>query len=133
MTSTKTEEPLILKPDVLGRACLPAERRKAILDAFEQSGMSGSAFAKHVGVKYPTFATWIQKRRRKRGKYPQRKQPETSSITFVEASIEQPCQAAVQNALEAQPRDGVKMLIRSQCEVEFAAGLIRSLSKPVSG
>ena len=132
MTSMNTEETLILKTDVTGRVRMPADRREAILDAFEQSGMSGSAFAKHVGVKYPTFATWIQKRRRKRGKYPQKKQGESSQITFVEASIEQPCQATLQNALEVQAQDGVKLLIRSQEEVELAACLIRSLNKPIS-
>ena len=92
MTSTKNEETLILKTDVLGRVRMPANRREAILDAFEQSGMSGQAFAKHIGVKYPTFATWIQKRRRDRSEYPQRKLtgPPPPQITFVEAQIEKP-------------------------------------------
>ena len=67
MTSTTTEETLILKTDVLGRVSMPADRREAILDAFEQSDMSGQAFAKQIGVKYPTFASWMQKRRRLRG------------------------------------------------------------------
>ena len=58
MTSTNTEDTLILKTDALGRVRMPARRRETILDAFEQSGMSGKAFAKHVGVKYTTFATW---------------------------------------------------------------------------
>ena len=49
MTSTNTEETLILKTDVLGRMRMPADRREVILDAFEQSGMSGQAFAKHRG------------------------------------------------------------------------------------
>ena len=57
MTSTNTEETLILKTDALGRVHMPADRREAILDAFEQSGMSGQAFAKHAGLKYPTFAS----------------------------------------------------------------------------
>ena len=54
MTSTSTEETLILKTDALGRVRMPEDQREAILDAFEQSGMSGPAFAKHVEVKYPS-------------------------------------------------------------------------------
>ena len=133
MTSTKTEEPLILKTDALGRVRMPADRREAILDAFEQSGMSGLAFAKHVGVKYPTLASWIQKRRRERDKYPPRKLPQLSpsQITFVEAQVEKPSEAALQTALEVQTTHGVKLRIRSQSDVELAARLIRSLNKPV--
>ena len=130
MTSTNTEETLILKTDVLGRVRMPLERREAILDAFEQSGMSGQAFANHIGVKYPTFATWIQKRRRERSEYPRKKLPElpASQITFVEAQIEKPSEPALQGALEVQTAGGVKLMIRSQGEVALAAQLIRSLS-----
>jgi transposase-like protein len=90
MRSTTTEETLTLKTDVLGRVRMPADRREAILDAFEQSGMNGQAFARQIGVKYPTFATWVQKRRRRRGTYPEKKLPEPSTlgITFVEAQLE---------------------------------------------
>ena len=130
MTSTTTEETLILKTDVLGRVSMPADRREAILDAFEQSGMSGQAFAKQIGVKYPTFASWIQKRRRLRGEYPQKKRSESapSQITFVEAQIEKPPAAALQTALEVQAAQGVKLMIRSQSEIALAVELIRSLS-----
>jgi hypothetical protein len=43
---------------------MPAERRDALLDEFERSGLSGVKFAALVGVKYPTFALWAQKRRK---------------------------------------------------------------------
>jgi hypothetical protein len=59
----------ILKTDVLGRVTVGRAQREAILDAFEASGMTGSAFALHHGIKIQTFASWIQKRRRKRGDY----------------------------------------------------------------
>lgn len=129
MTSTKTEETLILKTDVLGRVSMPADRREAILDTFEQSGMSGQAFARQIGVKYPTFASWIQKRRRMRGEYSQKKLSESapSQITFVEAQIEKPPVATLQAALEVQTAEGLKLMIRSPGEIELAAELIRSL------
>jgi hypothetical protein len=59
----------ILKTDVLGRITVGRAQREAILDAFEASGMTGSAFALHHGIKIQTFASWIQKRRHKRGDY----------------------------------------------------------------
>ncbi len=49
MKSTTDEETLILKTDVLGRVHMPRERREAIQDAFEHSGMSGKAFATNGG------------------------------------------------------------------------------------
>ena len=96
---------------------MPADRREAILDAFEQSGMSGSAFAKHIGVKYPTFATWVQKRRGNRGEYTQKKLSGSvpAEITFVEAQVEKPPEPASKTELEVQTAEGVKLIIRSPC------------------
>jgi transposase len=46
---------------------VPGERREALLDEFERSGVSAMAFAKMAGVNYATFANWRQKRRKARG------------------------------------------------------------------
>ncbi len=48
----------ILKTDVLGRITVGRAQRDAILDVFEASGMTGSAFALHHGIKIQTFASW---------------------------------------------------------------------------
>lgn len=70
MTDQGTDEyGEILKTDVLGRVKIRPDRREAMVDAFEASGMSGQAFAIHHGIKVQTFASWIQKRRRSRGDY----------------------------------------------------------------
>jgi hypothetical protein len=66
MTTTTTE---VLKTDCLGRVKVSADYREAVLDEFEASALSGKAFAQKYGIKYPTFASWIQKRRRERGDY----------------------------------------------------------------
>lgn len=63
MTSIITPE--ILKTDTRGRIRTPPDRREALLDEFERGGTSMAQFAKLVGVKYPTFALWVQKRRRR--------------------------------------------------------------------
>jgi hypothetical protein len=63
------EATTILKRDVLGRVTISKERREALLDEFERSGLKGLPFARLVGVNYQSFASWIQKRRRERGDY----------------------------------------------------------------
>jgi len=45
-----------------------AERRESLLDEFEKSGASGAKFAQLAGIKYATFAGWVQQRRRRRAK-----------------------------------------------------------------
>jgi transposase len=60
MYSTPTT---ILKCDALGRIGYTRGQRDALLDEFERSGLKGAAFARMVGISYPTLANWIQKRR----------------------------------------------------------------------
>ena len=60
----------VLKTDVLGRVRVKKARRDVLLDEFERGGTSAQAFAKMVGIKYQTFASWVQKRRRARKQYP---------------------------------------------------------------
>ena len=66
MHTTPTAE-VVLKQDVLGRVKTPKARREQLLDEFERSGLPGLKFAELAGIKYQTFATWAQKRRRQRG------------------------------------------------------------------
>jgi transposase len=65
----------IVKVDRIGRIKTPRERREALLAEFDKSGMSGQQFAKWAGIKYGTFITWVQKRRRKSGVTPAKDRP----------------------------------------------------------
>ena len=56
----------ILQQDARGRVLVSVARREALLDEFERSGSSAMRFARLAGLKYSTFANWIQARRRKR-------------------------------------------------------------------
>lgn len=129
MTSTTDEEELLLKTDALGRVRMPKERREAILDAFERSGMSGQAFAERIGVKYPTFATWVQKRRRKRGDYggKEGKQVQAGSVTLFEAMVECDSTPRTGGTLQVETPQGLKLQIGSSGEVALAAELLRAL------
>jgi len=61
---------MLIRMDATGRVRTNASQREALLDAYESSGLSGPEFAVRHGVKYQTFATWLQKRKRSNGGYP---------------------------------------------------------------
>ncbi len=64
-TSTTTDTSGFLKTDTRGRVLTPAQDREALLDAFEQSGMSGAEFARVHGIRYSTFAYWRHVRKKR--------------------------------------------------------------------
>lgn len=53
--------------DRLGRVRTPRSRREELLAEYDRSGLSQAAFARRAGVRYPTFAHWVQERRRTDG------------------------------------------------------------------
>jgi transposase-like protein len=68
MASTHDESPAtIIKSDRAGRRRYTEEYKNEVLAAYGSSGMSGPAFAEHCGLKYPTFASWVAKRRGEEG------------------------------------------------------------------
>jgi transposase-like protein len=106
-----------LKTDVLGRVRITAKHREALLDAYEQSSMSGAKFAAAHGVKYPTFASWIQKRRRDRGQY----EPSNESVpaALLESLVELGLPLA---AMPSEPRTsmttgGAALRIQHPCGI----------------
>ena len=58
----------LVTTDSKGRLRVSREQRKAGLARFEQSGMSGAKFAAVAGIKYSTFAGWVQRYRRTKSK-----------------------------------------------------------------
>jgi hypothetical protein len=89
----------LLPVDQNGRVRMPAAQRSAILAEFATSGMTGVAFAAHVGVKNPTFAGWIRQDRAVRGaeRQPLRAKQVSQRLRFVEAA---PVQAPTVNVLD---------------------------------
>jgi len=51
------------KRDRRGRRLMPPERVAALLCEYDTSGLTQAEFARRAGVKYPTFASWVQARR----------------------------------------------------------------------
>ena len=136
MNTTPTDE-TILRTDVLGRVKTPAERREQLLDEFERSGLCGQKFAALAGIKYPTFATWAQKRRRQRGAYavvPRRGIPAkaTDKVRWLEAVVEQAQGTMVKagGAFLVHLPGGAQLEISDVKQVEVAVALLRALQKP---
>jgi len=51
--------------DTLGRVVVPKERRLELVGAWQTSGLTQAAFAKREGVRYSTFAHWVQQATKK--------------------------------------------------------------------
>lgn len=51
------------RADRLGRVRTPRSRREELLAEYDRSDLSQAAFARRAGVRYPTFAHWVQERR----------------------------------------------------------------------
>lgn len=58
------EDGEVIKQDRRGRVRVSNQRRGALLAEFDGSSMSAAEFARWAGIKYQTFAGWVQKRRR---------------------------------------------------------------------
>jgi hypothetical protein len=116
----------ILKTDVVGRVKTPAARREQLLDEFEKSGLTGQKFAELAGIKYQTFATWAQKRRRQRGAYSAVKRPK--QLRWLEAVVEE--KGGDKSPLVLELPGGARVGINNVNEAALAAALLRALAKP---
>jgi hypothetical protein len=120
----------LLKTDVRGRVRTPVERREALLDEFERSGLGGPKFAALVGVKYQTFAGWVHERRKK-GLVA----PAAMPLRLVEAvvSAEPKKQSGVAGTaasiLQVHLGGGVRLEIGDAAQVKLAAALLKALGQ----
>lgn len=119
---TSRDDARALSTDVRGRVLMPAERRKQILAAFERSGMTGVAFAAHVGVKYATFAGWLH-RQRLAGTAQRPSTRRARPVRFVEARMP----ATAPAGLEVELPGGVRFRIADSTQAALAAELLRLL------
>ncbi len=129
MTLTHSSRPTILRQDARGRIRFSREHKAAILAEFTQSGMTGIAFAAHVGVKYPTFAGWLRQERinQASNKSTTRRPAASQSapcFQFVEAASAEP---DLLGLLELELPGGVVVRIRAASQVPLVAQLIKSL------
>jgi hypothetical protein len=127
MTLTTTpDDGKIVKRDVLGRVKTSRERRAAMLEEFDQSGMSGQKFAAWAGIKYTTFANWLQQRRKQR----QTGMEASSGVHWVEAVVTK--SGGGKEAAKARPGGlivhapgGLRIEIAEAKQVSLAVQLLR--------
>lgn len=124
----------VLKQDASGRMRTPPERRNELLDEFERSGLSGPKFAALVGVKYPTLAGWVIRRKRERsGAHPVAPPPpKTGGLHWLEAVVDGPRVpgSPAGNALIIEFPGGARMHIADAHQAELAALVLRATSRP---
>jgi hypothetical protein len=137
--TTTTGQDQIVKMDRIGRVKTPRERREALLGEFDRSGMSGQQFAKWAGIKYGTFITWVQKRRRltAASQAEDKLVPSgtKSEVRWVEAVMEK----ATAKKSDANPNTavmivqgagGVRLELSEERHVLWAAKLLRHIEVP---
>jgi len=105
------------------------ERREAILDDFESSGMSGKAYARMHGIKYSTFAYWIQVRRRKRGDYERKQSGKQARQELALAEVVMASQPTNNSGLRVELPGGAVLVVKDAGQAAVAAELIRLVNK----
>jgi transposase-like protein len=106
--------------DTKGRVRASKEQRRIILAEFERSGLSAAQFARQSGLKYSTFAGWLQRSRRRSRPGPK------SKVRLLEAVVGP---AALNPALVVQLPGGARLEIRGTSQVALAAALVQALEK----
>ncbi len=101
------------KTDAQGRKLIRARERKAMIEAYEQSGLTQKAFAQREGVKYSTFTAWLLRYRQ------QATEPTKSTFAEVRVPTTQP-----RWALEIALPNGI--VIRGH-EVQSVTALVGAL------
>ncbi len=120
MTSTNTLP--ILKSDTRGRVRTPAADREALLDLFEQGGISGAAFARLHGVRYSTFAHWRNLRRKQSAK-----PPETPSASMFQEIVIPAASNRRPEGLALELPLGIRVQLERADQIPFVAALCRHL------
>ena len=117
----------ILKADVRGRVRMSRQRREAILDEFEKSGMAGVPFAKMLGIKYQTFAGWVCKRRKVRGETGSLVESgQSRPLRFMEAVVAEPSGKAM---LMIELRGGARVHLDNPAQLDLVCQLLARLDK----
>ena len=119
---------IILKRDRVGRVKVTRDRRRAILEEFDRSEMSGAEFARHYGIKYATFAGWILKRRKSLSA-PECLAP-VEEVHFVEAVIDQgsSVRAGAMDGLRVDLPGGAHLELKDERQTGLVAHLLRTLA-----
>ena len=125
MTPTKADLPAtIIKSDRTGRLRYTQQYKDEVLAAYQASGMSGPAFAEHCGLKYPTFASWAAKRKKKNGSGSQAQAAGAQQFVLAEFAT-----APGSGGLLVELPGGARAQLAEAGQADLLAALIRSLAR----
>ena len=114
--------------DTRGRVRASMEQRRAILTEFERSGVCAAQFAKVTGLKYSTFAGWLQRYRRAKPK------PSPKRLRLLEAVVAPgPGQERTSGNVVVQLPGQVRVELSSLAQVQLVTELIKALQTGQAG
>lgn len=119
--ATITTELIEQKRDERGRKITSKAERAALVAAYAQSGLTQKAFAKREGIKFCTFTSWLQRRRKVAPTI-----KSSCGVRFAEVTLSGQEESS---GLEVQLADGTIVRGRSAAEVAKVAGILRSESR----
>ena len=120
MLASSSAAKLPVTLDTRGRVRTSREQRRVIVAEFERSGLSAAQFARRTGLKYSTFALWVQHYRRTNR--PTRRSP----LRLLEAVVTSATSGTV---LQVQLPGGARLDIRDARQIPLAAALVHALEK----
>ena len=112
----------IVKADRAGRTRYTDEYKAEVLEAFAGSSLSGPAFARQCGIKYPTFAAWVAKARRGE----KRPEPRQAVSPFIIAEIGQ-ARGCGEEVLEVRLAGGATAVAGNPRQIALLAELLKAL------
>ena len=118
-SSSATKLPVTL--DTQGRVRTSREQRRVILAEFERSGMSAAEFARRTGLKYSTFAAWVQRGHRRTKRLARR-----APVRLLEAVL---TTATPATALTVQLPGGARLELSEAGQIPLTAALVHALEK----
>jgi hypothetical protein len=110
--------------DSKGRVRVAKEQRRLVLGEFERSGISAARFAKLTGIKYSTFAGWLQRQRRTKPK------GQARTVRLLEAVVEQAQGGGGHLPLTLELPGGSQVEITDAKQLPLVAALVRALAQP---
>ena len=128
MTSTK-EGPKLLKTDTRGRVRTPRARQESLLDEFARSGLSGAKFAALAGLKYPTFASWVLRRRQQGAPVHPSPPAAVTPAQWLEAVVEPSTRREGSPPVRVQLPGGAWVEVQHAGQTALVAALLRAWEK----
>lgn len=115
----------LLRVDAKGRVRVSRERREGLLAEYDRGGMSAKGFAEWAGIKYATFAWWLQERRRARER--SGGGVDATTVQWLEAEVAREARSETVPNLKIELGCGARMEVADRHGAALAAEVLRQL------